>query len=466
MGFETALLTRRSAPPRRIDHVAIVGGGFSGTLLAINLLRHDGPRVTLIERREAFARGVAYSTPSAEHLLNVRAGNMSALPDEPDHFERWLARQGRGVGSSFASRRDYGRYLAGLLEEAVARAQGRLHLRQDNVVDLRWQSRGADLMLGSGAVLPVDAVALALGNLPPHDPPPLAQAGLPRDLYWSDPWDGDLTAGLEGDDTVLILGTGLTMIDVVLTLDEAGFQGRIVALSRRGLSPRPHVPLAVPPPPLAEKPSETGAALLRRIRGDAAALGWREAIDRLRPHTQSMWRGASDAERGAFLRHARAWWDVHRHRLAPAVAARIAALQNEGRLTIAAGKIVDAQAAGSDVALRYRPRGKDETTPLSVRRIVNCTGPQGDLLRSEEPLLRRLLAAGDLRPDRQRLGIDVNPQGEVLNAEGRANPRLLALGPLTRGAFWEIAAVPDIRLQVWSVARRLSDAHWVEGEGL
>lgn len=466
MGIASPLLREGSRPFRAADHVAIVGGGFSGTLMAINLLRHDGPRVTLIERGGAFARGVAYSTAHDEHLLNVRAGNMSALPDEPDHFERWLARQGRGVGNSFASRRDYGRYLAELLDKTVARAQGRLDLRHDSAVDLGWRDGGARLQLESGTTIDADAVALALGNLPPHDPAPLAAAGLPEAVYRSDPWSGDVAAGLGDGDTVLILGTGLTMVDVVLTLDAAGFGGRIVALSRRGLAPRPHVQIAPPPPPLPEKPAEMGAALIHRLREDARAFGWRAAIDRLRPHTQSIWRGATDAQRDAFLRHLRAWWGVHRHRLAPAVAARIEALRAEGRLTIVAGKLADARVEGAGAAVRYRPRGADAMDALTVRRIVNCTGPQGDVLRSREPLLRRLLAEGDIRPDRQGIGIDVNPQSEAVGRDGKANPRLLALGPLTRGAFWEIAAVPDIRLQTWSVARRLSDAHWVEGEGL
>ena len=103
---------------------------------------------------------------------------------------------------------------------------------------------------------------------------------------------------------------------------------------------------------------------------------------------------------------------------------------------------------------------------MRVRRIVHCTGPQGDLLRTREPLLHLLLASGHIRPDAHRLGIDVNAQAETINAAGRANPRLLALGPMTRGAFWEIVAVPDIRRQTWAVARRLSNTQWVEGDGL
>jgi len=452
--------------PPSIRHVAIIGGGFSGTLQAINLLRHDGPRVTLIERREAFARGVAYSTPNPAHLLNVRASNMSALPDDPDHFARWLAARGNGNPQSFASRHYYGDYLADLLDSAAQASPGRLQLRRDNAAEVKISQGGIDISFDSGDRLAADAGVLALGNLPPRDPPGFGDVVLLPDLYVGNPWDSDFTTALRDIDTVVVVGTGLTMVDVVLSLEASGFTGKIVGLSRHGLTPRTHGDASMPPLPIWEKPSATVSTLLHSVRMRAATVGWRVAIDELRPFTGAMWLGASFEEQRRFLRHLRAWWDVHRHRLAPAVADRIDALRDSGRLSIVAGNIGHVEERAGGVAITYRPRHRTHHRRIVARRVINCTGPQGDLLRTREPLLRLLMAGGLIRPDPHHFGIQVNVQGETIDATGQSNPRLLALGPMTRGTFWEIVAVPDIRLQVWAMARRLSHAEWVQGEGL
>jgi uncharacterized NAD(P)/FAD-binding protein YdhS len=230
----------------------------------------------------------------------------------------------------------------------------------------------------------------------------------------------------------------------------------------------PHSHADAPPAPdkLNEKPRETGAALVRRIRRRAAAIGWRAAIDELRPFTQDMWRGASDLGRARFLQHARPWWDIHRHRLAPDVAAIIAGMRESGALQPRAGKTLAVEPVAGGAAVTWRPRGSDTPETLVATRIINCTGPQGDLLRADEPLLRALVAEGAIRPDPLRIGIDVDLQSRTIAADGTCNDWLYALGPMTRGAFWEIVAVPDIRVQSWSIARRLTNSQWVGGEGL
>jgi uncharacterized NAD(P)/FAD-binding protein YdhS len=446
----------------RADHVAIVGAGFSGTLLAINLLRHDGPRATLIERRAGqAARGVAYSAAREDHLLNVRAGNMSALPDDRDHFVRWLAREGLGERTSFVPRRVYGAYLRAMLEEARAAHGDRLTLVEGEAVALDTGEGGVTVRLAGGARVDADVGVLALGNLPPHAPPGLDVAALPPGCYRADPWAGDLATGLGVDDTVVLLGSGLTAVDAALLLEGAGFAGTILALSRRGLSPRRHVD-APAPAGLRERPAATLSELVRVVRARAADVGWRAAVDELRPVTQMLWGAADAAARARFLRHLRPWWDVHRHRLAPAVADRIDALVARGRLRFAAGKVAGVEGG----ALRWRPRGQEHVVTTRAARIVNCTGPQGDLLRSDEPLVRALLARGTIRPDALRIGVDVDRQSRVIGADGAADPRLHCIGPMTRGDLWEVVAVPDIRQQNWDLARRLSLAQWVGGEGL
>jgi uncharacterized NAD(P)/FAD-binding protein YdhS len=447
-----------------IEHVAIIGAGFSGTLQAINLLRHDGPRATLIERAPEPGVGLAYGAAHPSHVLNVRAGNMSALPDDPGHFVRWL--ESRGVAdaaSAFIPRVTYGEYLRQMLEETRARAGARLTVIQGEVTDLDV-GESATLTLGN-RTLHADAAVLAVGNLPPHSPPGLDPDALSADRYSGDPWDPAMPKGLGDDDTVLIIGTGLTMVDVALTLDANGYRGRIVALSRRGLLPRPHGPGAEWQK-IDERPDTAASALLRRVRARAAAIGWRNAVDELRPFTQPMWGNATDEQRARFLRHLRPWWDVHRHRLAPEVHARLHALIDRGQLSIHAGKTLSVIEGPDGVAVTWRPRGAAAPETINARRIVNCTGPLTDLARTNEPLLRKLAAKGIIRPDEARLGIDVDNQAQTIDATGAINPALYALGPMTRGAFWEIVAVPDIRQQTWNLARRLSNAQWVGGEGL
>lgn len=448
----------------RDHHIAIIGAGFSGTLQAINLLRHDGPRATLIERRPRAGRGIAYSAAHPDHLLNVRAGNMSALPDDPDHFVRWLAEIHPGAGG-FVPRIIYGDYLAGLLDQAMAAAGNRLALVGREVEDIEPSGSGVAIRLADGQRMHADAAIVAPGNLPPHQPPAMAGVAVDGDIYVDDPWAGDVARGLADTDTVLIIGSGLTMVDIALMLEANDFRGRIVALSRRGLMPHTHAD-QVMGAPLGQRPPLDVTDLLRDVRARARLSGWRAAVDAMRPFTQDLWLAAAPHQRGRFLRHLRPWWDIHRHRLAPLVAARIAAMRASGRLEIVAGKLADARLLPAGVELRWRPRGSDALETLMARRVVNCSGPQGDLLRTSEPLLRRLLDRGMIRPDAQHLGIDVNPRCEAIDTHGRANPRLLVLGPMTRGTFWEIVAVPDIRVQTWSVARRLSNAHWVGGEGL
>lgn len=440
------------------NHVAIVGAGFSGTLLAINLLRHEGPKATLIERAPAAGAGLAFGAAHPEHLLNVRAGNMSALPDDPGHFVHWLEGQGvKEAASRFVPRLLYGRYLCDLLAEAQAAAPGRLAIVQGEACAI---DGAATVQLTDGQRIAADAAVLAIGNLTPHDPPGIGAAML-GDLYRADPWAPGLAGGLPPDGRVLILGSGLTMVDVALSLAAQGFGGEMVALSRRGLLP--HVHAAVPPPErITERPPARCVDLLRFVRRAAAEQGWRRAVDALRPITQDLWRAADLAERRRFLRHLRPWWDVHRHRLAPEVAQRVEALP----LNIAAGRIESVERRGNRGCITWRPRGGGTVRRETFDRIVNCTGPQGDVTRSGEPLLKALVAEGRVRADALRIGIDVDRQAQVIGVDGSPDESLFAIGPITRGAFWEIVAVPDIRVQSWALARRLANAHWVEGEGL
>jgi uncharacterized NAD(P)/FAD-binding protein YdhS len=208
-------------------------------------------------------------------------------------------------------------------------------------------------------------------------------------------------------------------------------------------------------PPSEPQPADA-LTLLRRFRARSGEIGWRSAVHELRSATQSIWAAAPLDQRRRFLRHLRAWWDVHRHRIAPAVAERIAAMEHVGRLSVFAGRLLSARADGEAAEVTLRRRGSAEAEVLRVARIVNCTGPELDIVRAGESLFAALLEAGRIRPDPCRLGIDVDGESRAIGAGGAASETLYAIGPVTRGAFWESIAVPDIAVQAQQVARRIS----------
>ena len=448
----------------KVSHVVIVGGGFSGVLLAINLLRHGTVRVTLIERHpDRLGRGLAFGAAHADHVLNVRAGNMSALPDQPDHFGQWLQSRQLGDDGSFATRQDYGRYLCALLDAAREEAGTRLAVVHDEVIDLTLLHDGVEAVMQSGGRIAADVVVIAPGNLPPHRL--AAFSGMNRPAYVDDPWARAISDGLGAGEVIMLLGSGLTAVDSALGLDAAGFKGRIIALSRRGLTPQRHAPVSSHEK-RTDRPTGTASELVSLIRARCDAIGWRSAVDELRPFTQDMWRAAEPDVRQRFLRHLRPYWDIHRHRIAPLVADRIDAMQSDGRLEVRAGKVVAARMEGEGIVVTVRPRGSEQVEEVPVARVVNCTGPLGDLDRTTDILLQTLTKRGEIRADPLTIGIDVDRQCRTIKANGDTQQRLFAVGPMTRGAHWEIVAVPDIRRQVWALAREMTGAHWVEAEGL
>lgn len=443
--------------------VAVVGAGFSGTLLTINLIR-QGVRVALIERNHAqLAKGLAFGTKGPEHLLNVRAANMSAFPDDQGNFLRWIGQSAEEQGNRFVPRLTYGLYLRELLIKALSDAGPRAEIVSAEALSAQFGDGRVTVQLDDGSEIVARSLVLALGNFPPA--PHRALAALPDSRRFVDPWNPGAVAGARSLDHVLLIGTGLTAADMILSLDKAGFKGRITALSRRGLKPHAHAETG-PAVEHVPAPDVRGSALVRQIRERAKAIGWRAAVDEQRPHTQNLWRRHDAAAQRRFLRHLRPYWDVHRHRLAPDVARRLAELEAEGRLEFVAGKLVGSEVTERGVAVDYRPRGEDELKRIEVCRVINCTGPEGDLLRSGLPLVKDLVAQGRVRADEHRLGLDVEHLGRVRDAEGKPQDTLFAVGPVTKGEAWEIVAVPDIRRQVWNLARYLADAHWVGGEGL
>ena len=425
--------------------VVIVGGGYSGTMLAAELARR-GVKATLIERSDREGRGTAYSTPEDAHLLNVVAAKMGAWADQPEHFAKTVEAEGYQP-DDFVPRRRYGEYLSAILGEAEA--SGLVTVVKADARSAKPSAGGWAVALGDGSAVKARALVVAHGNQAP-DPPEPAE-GISERLFVNDPWSDagrtsvDRIAATNGD--VLLIGTGLTMVDVVLSLDEAGHRGRICALSRRGLAPRAHAEHNPAPVDIAQVPQGSLKQLWKWLRSQSARVGWRAAVDSIRPYTHQIWQALTDADRLRFLRHARPWWDVHRHRIAPEVAGRIKHLVQEGRLHIIAGRVRAMREENGRLSVAIQRRGMEDSKSVNFALAVNCTGPLGSISESDDPLLASLFEGGFARPDSLDLGLEVDGRSRIAGSK-----RAWALGPLTKGRFWEITAVPDIRGQVARVA--------------
>lgn len=437
----------RTLHPRmeRVD-VAIVGAGASGALVAAWLLRNaHGPfRVALVDRTGRFGTGLAYGTRDPAHLLNVPAGKMSADPERPGHLVEWARRRGHDVDAgTYVPRALYGDYLQDFLAtaEVIARDGVELLRVPREVVRVR---EGV-LELDTGATLAADRIVLASGNLPPS---PLRVPGMEAVLgspaYIPDPWSSRLRA-LPADASVLILGTGLTAVDVALTLRRRSHHGSMVMLSRRGLLPRPHTEAEVTPLPVMA--SGSPRAVLRTLRraatkAEVEGATWRSVVDGLRARTPAIWSRWSPAERAAFDRHLRAYWDAHRHRMPPEVTAQIDYLRAAGRLEVLAGRVESLAVLGDAVRVTLRHRWSGEREVHLFDAVVNCMGP---MVGSDAAPLSALVDEGIARADRFGL----------VTHEGRVTPWLFAVGPLRRSELWETTAMPEIRVQARQLAEEL-----------
>jgi uncharacterized NAD(P)/FAD-binding protein YdhS len=456
-----------------VKTVAIIGGGFCGTLTAVNLARWstEALRVSLVNCDHPMGRGVAYGTRRPEHLLNVVARNMSALPDLPSHFVDWLGNRAdfsaiplAELREQFVPRRVYGDYLRDLLfwQTQPLAGAGRVQIQciDDEVLDLANDGQGAQLVLKSGDTLQADRVVLATGNLAPQD---LVPRGPVHDhpAYCANPWRGCYEMLPDPREDVLLVGTGLTMIDVFLTLQSFGWRGIIYAVSRNGLLPLPHFKgtdySAFPPSDVESLGLHELAALMEEHCARLRADGMNPAIvvDKLRPYTQRIWRNFSVAERQEFSQRYRARWNVVRHRIPPAVAEQIETAQTEKRLHILKGKLQEAQVDGDQIRVTINLGDGWPTHELSVGLLVNCTGPQESLNDAPATLFQKLLERGLIRPDALDMGIEVTPDFAVVNEDGHASHCLFAIGPLLRGTLWETTAVPELRAQADQVAKAL-----------
>jgi uncharacterized NAD(P)/FAD-binding protein YdhS len=456
----------KSLQPGRI---AIIGGGFSGVMTAVNLARlsRQPLEVTIVNHARPTGRGIAYGTRRMEHLLNVAARNMSAFPELPDHFLHWLRTRSeydtvpdRDLRERFIPRMIYGDYLRGLMQQYLQTPGEAVLVRttffEGEAVRVQPQDGEPVVHLADGSRVAADRIVLATGNELPSLLPGCAE--LQNHPAWVgnpwQPWENHLP---DAHGTVLLLGTGLTTVDVVITLRALGWQGVMQAVSRNGWLPHSHFRgIEYPdfPPPevdLAElglkklrELMEQHCARLRELEANPAII-----VDKLRPHTQRIWRRLTPAERREFTRHHAARWNVLRHRVAPEIHAQLATAQLTGQLQIHAAGIECVRANGRQVQVQLS-NGKVLNGDLAI----NATGPNVRFSATSSGLLQNLLGSGLIAPDEMDMGVRVDTDYAIIDRGGKRSEFLFALGPLLRGTLWESIAVPELRGQ----ARRVAEA--------
>jgi uncharacterized NAD(P)/FAD-binding protein YdhS len=448
--------------------IVIVGGGCSGVLVAAQLARHPSVtprRVMLVDRRAATGSGTAFGTRRPCHLLNVPAGRMSAFADDPGDFARWACSHDPTVrDDTFVARGLYGDYLRHVLEEASrVGSVTELALITGEAECIEPSSTGATVHVDDGTTIFADCVVLALGNATPADPPVADTRFYDSPRYTRNPWQRGAIDAIGNDGPVLLIGSGLTAVDVMLALQARGHRGLIHAVSRHGLLPLAHCTR----PAVGAGDVDLDAALsapsvtkllhaVREAVRDAEAGGrdWRTVVDSLRPHTAGLWASLSDADRRRFLRHAARYWEVHRYRMAPAVARSIAALLSCENVTVTRGRIVAYTEHDDRVVVTIREPGGIRGE-LRVDHVVNCTGPRPDVVNVGDPVIDSLVASGLARAGPLGFGIDTDARGALLDCAGQVSDVLWTLGSLRRGQLWETTAVGEIRQQAAEVAGNL-----------
>ena len=453
--------------------VLIIGGGLSGTMLAVQLLRLPGRRQTLvIEPRAELGRGEAYSAVELGHTLNGNAARMSVDPDNPDDLTQWLtehiaaggwpesAEQAVPISELFPPRGLFGVYAQQRLAEAKARSASTVEHVRAEVIDVQVDADSTLLTLDNGQRLRGNFAVLATGMFPAARTPQTHSSGVNAAAV--DPWDVATMRRLDPRSTVLIIGSGLTMVDAVVSLELAGHRGPIEIFSRHGLLP--HVRRQPPAWDdfLAADPAlRSPRQLLRELRrqcsiAQAQGIDWQAPLDTVRAHIGRLWSQASEREKRQFVRHVRPWWESHHHRSPPLSAQLVARLHEEGRLRIRAASFKGLVPAQSGVTIAVRQRGEQTLTQVTGAALINSSGIEYDWRRVARPLPQQLLKRGLIQPGPLALGIAADASGAVLDAQGQVSARLFAMGPPLRGMWWESTAVTDVALQAKALASKLA----------
>ncbi len=435
--------------------LAVIGFGFSGLMLLANLLRETTAPITIyVIDAELDARGVAYRTTEPLHLLNVPAEKMGAWADAPGDFLRWLTTHGKRYSTGdYVPRMLYGEYLESIWRETQATATRKhcsIKLVPSRAVAVHQAADGLTITTERGDAIAIGHAVLALGNeakrLYPH---------LPNDCIVQHPWNDGALNGCARAGSIALIGASLTAIDALMSLRALGYQGHITAFSRHGRLPHVHCNDAgyhhFERTALLEHTQSLSGLLqfvrrtIRQRSGD-----WRAVIDGLRPHTQTLWRALPAPDQQRFISRLASVWGLHRHRMAPSIAARIKAEIAANTFSLVAAKHLHAAYSNDTLSLHWNDAAG--THALTTDVIINCAGVHFDVARSSNPLLQQMLHHGLIEPHVTGIGIAVDAS---LRVHGAAAYRLYALGGLLSGQLFETIAVPELREQAARIARTI-----------
>ena len=445
--------------------IVIVGGGFSGAAVAYHLAQSRHPLdVTVIEPRAWLGAGLAYDTRDPAHRINVPSSKMSLLPDVADHFDKWISSSGALAndpdarakdGNLYPRRSVFGAYVASQLAPLIE--SGRIKHVVARAAKIERSTAGWRVHLTSGGSLDADLVVLATSHPAPEVPAGI-KSGLGGSRYLiADATRPDALDRVEKDAHVLIVGTGLTMADVVASLDYRGHRGPITAISRRGLLSRPHAATTAEPYGSFRDRTFTALGLLRHIRSTVAeaensGIPWQAVFDAVRAQAQSFWPLMQISEQRKLVRHLRPFWDVHRFRIAPQADEVLRRRAAAGTFKVVAGRIVDAKVQEDGALVSYRRRTGGGIVTRKFDTVVITTGPDHSHIL-EEPQFKVLGAAGLISQDPLHLGIACDRSGRAISADGRSHPNLFIAGPLARATFGELMGLP----QVGEYSRRIAN---------
>ena len=457
-----------------MKHIVIVGCGASGALLAVNLIQHCSNiplQISIFNNSPDLANGIAYSTSHEEHLLNVRANNMSALIERKDDFHNWLLRNNiEMLATDYAKRQDYGKYLRELLEDSVNSKSDniKINIYYDEVIDIEVNTENSAYILsGNGLRIEADYIFLAIGNFPPSNPILEDNSYVNSLNYFANSWNwgnfDDINLQNQTNKTIFILGTGLTMVDAVLTLNEKGIKSKIVALSRHGLLPAEHVPQGNYPDFSYEFQYKINLLEILNIikkhlkLAEDSGFSPLLVIDSLRPHLQDIWINFSDNDKELFLRRLRHYWDVARHRMPPQCSKYIKYLSNTGNLEIISGNLISVREIENLLFIEYFDKKINKLEKIVSSTMINCTGPETDLSNVKNTLLSNLFKKGMITNDRFKLGLNSSVEGAIKNSKNETSNFIFTLGPTLRGVLWETVAIPEIRVQAWKLAEMVAE---------
>lgn len=451
--------------------VAIVGGGFCGVLSAVRLMELGGDcvkKIILVEKQSRVGRGIAYGTSDDSHLLNVPAGHMSAFAEDPHHFLRFANEVDASITSGdFVPRKLYGQYIESILDTAVrSRVTSIEFVRlMDCATDIQTARDGrVEVIMANGDTITADKVIIASGNLASRNP--FGQrhgSALYSGRYINNPWAAHALDRVDFTQPVLLLGSGLTAVDMTCSLIRQGFTNTIYMVSRHGLKALPHVTCnnTLPAPDKhflsALRGVRTGLRTLREQVKRAAQLGhdWREVLASLRQHTPTIWQQLPSDERRRFLRHLQRYWDMHRHRLPPSVAQLIEQLTVSGQLQQFAGRVAALTASDDHFQTDIELRHSESTLTLRAGSIVNCMGMCTNLDRIDDSLIANLRRRGLCSGDDLSLGIACDDHYALIDAKGQPSTNIFYVGPYLRAQFWEATAVPELRVHVTNLVHQL-----------